>query len=295
MSQARPDPSASPEAAPIRLGLVGLGMAGGVMAAAADTHPAFALAGAADLDEVLRSRFEADHPVATHADVADLVRRADVDAVYVATPHQFHREHAVLAAEHGKHVVVEKPMALSLVDCDAMIEAAERNGVALIVGHTHGFDPSLQVMRELIAGDLGRPAMIAAWNYTDFLYRPRRPEELDTSLGGGSCSTSSPTRSTWCEPSSTHRVRSVRAVTAQLDPERPTEGACTVLLEFEDGAAASLVYSGYDGFDSDELHGWVSEGGYPKQPGHGGARHALLGLCRASSRCAARVTAMAPD
>src|SRR5580693_6413037 len=71
------------------------------------------------------------------------------------------------------------------------------------------------------------------------------------------------------------RLRSVRAQVTRLDPARPTEGSAIAFLEFQDGAAASLVYGGYDFFDSDELHGWISERGSPKLPAHGAARRAL--------------------
>jgi phthalate 4,5-cis-dihydrodiol dehydrogenase len=60
-----------------------------------------------------------------------------------------------------------------------------------------------------------------------------------------------------------------------LDPARPTEGSCAALLQFDNGAAASLVYSGYDHFDSDEWHFGISERGAPKTIDHGAARRAL--------------------
>ena len=67
-----------------------------------------------------------------------------------------------------------------------MIEAVDRTGVKLIIGHTHSYDPAVRTLREVIvSGELGKLGMINTWNYTNFLYRPRRPEELDTSLGGG--------------------------------------------------------------------------------------------------------------
>ena len=112
------------------------------------------------------------------------IRRSQV--VYIATPHQFHAPHAILAAEHGKHIILEKPMALTLADCDAIIAAVERHKVHLIVGHTHAFDPAVRLMRDIIArGELGRLGLIHSFNYTNYLYRPRRPEELDTAQGGG--------------------------------------------------------------------------------------------------------------
>lgn len=290
MTSAAVDIAPAAEPAPLRLGLVGLGMAGGVMASVALTHPGIVIAGAVEPDESLRTRFAADHDVRVHADLLALLQRDDIDAVYIATPHQLHREQAILAAEHGKHIVVEKPMALTLEDCDAMIAAAEANGVVLIVGHTHGFDPALGVMRDLMRETLGPPAMIAMLNYTDFLYRPRRPEELDTRLGGGILFNQIPHQVDMIRSLIDAPIRSVRAVTARLDPARPTEGACTALLEFADGAAATLTYSGYDGFDSDELHGWISEGGYDKTPAHGAARRALRAVPDAASEQTLRRT-----
>jgi phthalate 4,5-cis-dihydrodiol dehydrogenase len=256
--------------AELRIGVVGLGMAGALMTQVIDQHPRMKLAGAAEINAELRANFSRVRSEPVVADVAELVRRNDIDAVYIATPHQFHREHAVIAAEQGKHVIVEKPMALTLDDCDAMIEAAERNGVTLIVGHTHSFAPAIARMRELIAsGEIGRLAMLSMLNYTDFLYRPRRPEELDTAKGGGILFNQVPHQVDVARFLAGSEVTSVRAVTWKLDPRRPTEGCCMALLNFANGCSASVVYSGYDHFDSDELHGWIGEGGYLKKPAHG--------------------------
>jgi phthalate 4,5-cis-dihydrodiol dehydrogenase len=131
-------------------------------------------------------------------------------------------------------------------------------------------------MRALIAsGEMGRLGMIASWNYTSYLYRPRRPEELDTSKGGGILFNQVPHQIDTVRLLGGGLARSVRAHAGGLDPARPTEGHAVVFLAFADGAAASLVYGGYDFFDSDELHGWISERGGPKQPAHGAARRAL--------------------
>jgi phthalate 4,5-cis-dihydrodiol dehydrogenase len=70
-------------------------------------------------------------------------------------------------------------------------------------------------------------------------------------------------------------VKSVRALASVLDPSRPTEGSCAALLQFGSGAAASIVYSGYDHFDTDEWHFGISERGAPKPIVHGAARRAL--------------------
>ena len=262
---------------PVRLGIIGLGMAGATMVHAAALHPGVRLAAAADPQPDPRAAFTRDFGAAAFEDARQVCERRDVEAVYIATPHQFHREHAVLVAECGKHVIVEKPMALSLEDCDAMIEAVNRNKVHLIVGHTHGFDPAVREMRRIISsGAVGPLALVAMWNYTNFIYRPRRPEELDTSSGGGILFNQIP------HQIDTLRVlggdiSSVRAIARQLDPSRPTEGLASALLQFESGAAATITYSGYDYFDADEFHFWIAESGAPKPADrHGIARRALL-------------------
>jgi phthalate 4,5-cis-dihydrodiol dehydrogenase len=270
----------------LRLGVVGLGLAGGAMAAAAKTHPEIRLAAAADSRDDVRQRFTAAEGLPAYPSLDEMLAMdGGLDAVYIATPHQLHREHAICAARAGAHVIVEKPMALSVEDCDAMIAAARDSGVCLVVGHTHGFSPGVREIARLVrTGRYGRLGMLALWNYTDFLYRPRRQEELDTSRGGGVLYNQVPHQVDIVRTIARSPVRSVRAVAAVLDPARPTEGLCTALLELADGTAASLVYSGYDHFDSDELAGWVAEGGAGKKPGHGGARRALAGVSAAAER-----------
>jgi phthalate 4,5-cis-dihydrodiol dehydrogenase len=109
--------------------------------------------------------------------------------------------------------------------------------------------------------------MITALNFTDFLYRPRRPEELDTRQGGGALFNQAPHQVDIVRLLGGGLARSVRAMTGAWDPARPTEGAYSALLTFENGASASLTYNGYGHFDSDELMGWIGEMGQRKRPG----------------------------
>lgn len=242
-------------------------------------HPRLELAGAADLQPALRRRFEDDFNLPTETDVERLAARRDIDALYIATPHQFHAEHAELAARRGKHVVVEKPMSLSLADCDRMIASSKAAGTALVVGHTHSFDPAVAAVRGLIdSGRLGRPILLNGFNYTNFLYRPRRPEELDPALGGGVLWNQMPHQFDSIRLIVGEPVRSVRAMTAAIDPARRADGCCAAFIEFAGGAVASLVYSGYDRFDSDEWYGWIGASGTAKKPAHAQARRALAAI-----------------
>jgi phthalate 4,5-cis-dihydrodiol dehydrogenase len=151
--------------------------------------------------------------------------------------------------------------------------------VHLIVGHSHSFDAPILHARNIIAsGVLGRVRMVSALNYTDFLYRPRRPEELDTGTGGGVVFNQAAHQVDIVRLLAGSRVKSVRAMTGAWDAARPTEGAYSCQLKFDDGAFATLVYSGYAHFDSDEFTDWIGEMGARKDPAdYGAARRALAG------------------
>jgi predicted dehydrogenase len=92
-----------------------------------------------------------------HADWRDLVRDPDIDAVYVATPVDLHAPQSIAAAEAGRHVLCEKPMALSTAQCRAMIDACRANGVRLGVAYYRHFYPVVHRIKEIIAaGEIGR-------------------------------------------------------------------------------------------------------------------------------------------
>ncbi len=252
----------------LRIGVAGLGRAFGVMLPTFRQDPRVTLVGAADPRPEARQRFVADFGGRAYGNVEDLCADPDLELVYIATPHQHHAEYARLTAAHGKHLLVEKPIALTLEDAQAMIDAARSAGVHLIVGHSHSFDAPILRTRALIeSGAFGAVRMIHTFNYTDFLYRPRRPEELDTTQGGGALFNQAPHQVDMVRLLGGGRVKTVRAQTGAWDRTRATEGAYAALLTFENGAFASLTYSGYAHFDSDEFQGWIGEMGSPKTPG----------------------------
>jgi phthalate 4,5-cis-dihydrodiol dehydrogenase len=274
----------------LRLGIAGLGRAFTLMLPTLTAHPRLRLVAAADPRAEARDRFARDFRARAYDSVEALCADPCVDAVYVATPHQHHAEHVIAAASRGKHVLVEKPMALSIDEASAMIEAADRAGVHLVVGHSHSFDAPIRRAREIITGgSLGRVRMITAMNFTDFLYRPRRPEELDTSRGGGVLFSQAAHQVDIVRLLGGGKAKSVRTATGAWDAARPTEGAYASLLTFEDGSYASLTYSGYGHFDADEFCDWVSEIGRPKDPGaYGAMRSALARVPGAQAESAAK-------
>jgi len=274
----------------LRLGIAGLVRAFTLMLPSFLADQRVRLAAAADPRPEARAQFAADFAAPAYATVAELCDAAGLDAIYIATPHQFHAEQACLAAAAGKHVLVEKPMALTLADCARMIEAARAARVRLIVGPSHSFDEPIRHTNALIrSGAVGAVRMITALNFTDFLYRPRRPEELDTKTGGGVFFNQAPHQVDIVRLLGGGRVTSVRSVAGAWDRTRPTEGAYSALLTFASGTTASLTYSGYAHFDSDEWCDGIGEDGAPKDPAsYGAARRRLAGATGSEAERAER-------
>ncbi len=262
---------------PVRLGAIGLGRAFALTAPAIAAHPGVRLVAAAAPRSESRAAFEAEFGGRAYDSVEALCADAEVEAVYISTPHGLHRDHVAAAAVAGKHVLVEKPAAIGLADASAMIEACEAAGVRLLVGPSHSFDAPVAKAREAIeSGALGRVRMLHALNATDFLYRPRRAEELETAKGGGVVFSQAVHQVDIARLLCGGRAKTVTARTGAWDPARPTEGAYAALIDFEGGAFASLAYSGYGRFDADALMGGIDELGRAKPAGaYGAARRAL--------------------
>lgn len=250
---------------PIRLGVAGLGRAFSLMLPTFLADSRIELVAACDPREEARNQFVADFGGQAYQTVEDLAADPSVEVVYVASPHQFHAAHTKIAASQGKHVLVEKPMAITMDECDQMINACADADVSLIVGHCHSFDSPYLCTRKIIeSGQFGAVRMIHALNYTDFLFRPRRPEELSTDAGGGVIFSQAAHQVDVVRLLAGSKAVRVRSILGAWDASRPTEGAYSALLWFEDGAFASLNYSGYAHFDSDEWCNWTGEMGTDK-------------------------------
>src|SRR5581483_2391463 len=140
----------------LKVAVAGLGVASTQILPAMEKMPGIALVAGADPRPDARAAFEARYGGRGYESVEALCADPEVEAVWVSTPNQFHCEHVITAARAGKHVVVEKPMALSIEECERMVETVERHGVKLLCGHTQSFNPAIRAMRQVIrSGQLG--------------------------------------------------------------------------------------------------------------------------------------------
>jgi phthalate 4,5-cis-dihydrodiol dehydrogenase len=238
----------------LRLGVAGLGVASTLFLPGVEAFPQARIAAAADRRRGALEAFERKYQGRGYDSVEALAADPEIDVIWVATPNQFHCAHTVLAAEHGKHVICTKPMALTVAECERMCVAAEQNGVKLLCGQTYSMSPDVQAMwRVARSGELGRLVAINSWLATDWLLKPRVPEELDEALGGGVVYRHAPHLIDTVRLLGGGRVRSVHAMVGRWMKERPCAGNFSAYLEFEDGTPATIAYNGYGYFDTSEL------------------------------------------
>src|SRR5207237_1088069 len=159
----------------LRIGMIGIGVGGAEIVPAMEAMETVDLVAGADIVPATLQRFAQRFPNAkTYASAEELCRDPNVDAVWVSSPNRFHAEHTILAANAGKHVVVEKPMAINLQQAIAMVEAADKNSIKLLAGHTMSFSAPIRAMRKIIrSGKLGKLCALNVWAYTDWMLRPR--------------------------------------------------------------------------------------------------------------------------
>lgn len=181
-----------------------------------------------------------------YLDWKKLLRDEEVDAVYIATPIHLHAEQAIAAAEAGKHVLCEKPMAMNVRECDQMIGACRANKVKLGVAYYRHFYPVVERIKAILkSGEIGAPvlAQINAYERFDPAADDPRSWLLKKELAGGG-----PMLDFGC-----HRIEvltnilgpitEVKAMTANVLFEREVEDTATALFRFESGACAVLSVS----------------------------------------------------
>lgn len=242
----------------LKIGMIGIGVGGAEILRAMDGMETIEIVAGADVVPQTLQRFKDRFPDAkTHDSAQELCRDRDVEAVWISSPNRFHAEHAILAASHGKHIVVEKPMAISLEEAGRMVEAAERNNVKLLAGHTRAFVRPVRAMRKIInSGRYGQLRALNIWSYSDWMLRPRTADELDINQGGGIPYRQGPHQVDTVRLLGGGLVRSVRAQTGDWMKERSIPGYYSAFLEFENGMPATIVHNGYGYFVAAELVPW---------------------------------------
>ena len=144
-----------------RVAIVGAGHMGKVHGAAYAEMPTAELVAIMDIRREAAQELASSLGAKAFTDFDEMLRSANPDVIDVCVPTPSHKEYVIKAAEAGKHVVTEKPMARTLEDCRQMIEATERAGVTFMVAHVLRFFPEFAAAKvQIDAGAVGNPAVV---------------------------------------------------------------------------------------------------------------------------------------
>jgi phthalate 4,5-cis-dihydrodiol dehydrogenase len=245
----------------LKMAMIGLGQGAAGTLPAMAAMPEIDLVAGADLNPAMRQGFAEHFPEArAYATVAEVCADREVEAVWIATPNRFHAEHAIEAMRAGKHVIVEKPMAITLEEADRMVEVSRTHNVTLLAGHTRSLSIWNRAMRRIaLSGQIGGLRAIHITAHTDWMIRPRTPDELDPNQGGGIVFRQGPHQIDTLRLLGGGMLRSVRGMTGKWLDARPIPGYFTAYLEFEDGTPATIMHNGYGYFAMSSLYPWVRD------------------------------------
>ena len=173
----------------LKTGLIGCGKVAGLHAAALASSPLSRFTAVCGSTLQNGSEFAAKYGVRGYGDVGQMLEESGVEAVCICTPHPRHAEPAVAAASRGIHVLVEKPLASSLADCDRMIAAARGAGVKLgVVSQRRFYAPCRRIRSAIDQGNIGKPILgsVAMYGWRDEKYYSSDPWRGSwTGEGGG--------------------------------------------------------------------------------------------------------------
>jgi predicted dehydrogenase len=153
----------------VRIAFVGLGWWSGMLATAAAASARTSIAACVSRSAPKRDAFVAEFGGYAAESLDDVLTDPDIDAVVLTTPNSVHAEQCIAAARHGKHIFIEKPMALTTADCRLMIAETERAGVVLAIGLNKRRMSAYRKVREIIeSGGVGEIMMIEAHSSGSF-------------------------------------------------------------------------------------------------------------------------------
>jgi phthalate 4,5-cis-dihydrodiol dehydrogenase len=228
------------------VGIIGTGRISGAHAQAVQKVAGTRLVVASEVDEGRGQAFGAKWDCPIVRDYRDLLARDDVDIVALTLPHFLHFPVAIEAARAGKHILVEKPLANSVEECDQMIEVARQQRVKLFTAHTEEFmAPNVKARALIESGAVGRPVLATDTWYKAFGVAGRPAWFLDREQGGGMWLMNGAhmiDRLTFLLGS---RVVAVKAYVGTRYHEIKTDDSALAFLQLENGVPCTIAHTGF--------------------------------------------------
>ena len=244
-----------------KFGILGCGMIANIHAAAISELENATLLGVADNFPAAAEKFAEKHECRAYASYADMLADGEIDAICICTPSGFHAENAIAALEAGKHVVLEKPMALSTADADKIIETCDRTGKLLTVISQLRFAKDIQRVKELIGeGAFGRITLCGLHlkYYRSTEYYSSSPWKGTLKFDGGGALMNQGIHGIDLLEYLVGPIKTARGKIATLFHKIEAEDTAVATVEFEHGALGVIEGStcAYPGFERRiEIHG----------------------------------------
>ncbi len=225
--------------------VVGCGKIGERHCEVLKNHPEVELVAVCDSTKERADSFATKFSAKAYYDYVELLEDNNIDIISICTPSGLHAKQAIAAAKAKKHIICEKPMALTIEDCDNMIQAAAENNVRLFVVKQNRYnEPILKLKEAIDKNKLGKLYLLSAhilWNRTNQYYKEAAWRGTSTLDGGSLMNQSS------------HFVDllhwlggNVKSIYAKMDTfmhDIETEDTGVVLIKFENGALGSIEYT----------------------------------------------------
>ena len=232
----------------LKSGIVGCGKVAGIHAAALTSISRSAFTAVCSRDEIKASQFASKYHVRSYTDVSDMVLKEKLDVVVICTPHPAHREPAILALKAGANVLIEKPLASSLEDCDAMLTAARESGKQIgMISQRRFYAPCLRLKNAVDSGKIGKPSLgivlMFGWrNEAYYNSDPWRGSWKDE--GGGVLVNQSPHQLDLLQWFMGGEIDEIYGIWKNLNhPYIEVEDTALAILKFKNGGVANIIVS----------------------------------------------------
>jgi UDP-N-acetyl-2-amino-2-deoxyglucuronate dehydrogenase len=232
----------------VRTAIVGCGKVGQIHARALASLAESDFVAACDVDLERAAAFALRYGVRPYDDLSRMLKESDVQALLIGTPHPLHAQPAIQAAGASVHVLVEKPLAASLQDCDAILAAARRNAIKLgVISQRRWYEPVLRMKDAIVAGKIGRPVLGA---FTMYSWRDPSYYQSDPwrgrweTEGGGVLVNQSPHMVDLLQWLMGDEITEVSGYWANLNhPSVEVEDSAVAILRFRKGGLGSIIAS----------------------------------------------------
>jgi predicted dehydrogenase len=232
----------------VRTALVGCGKVGRIHAQALASLAESEFVAACDVELDRASALSTQYSIAAYDDIGWMLDRSQIQALCIATPHPLHAASALLAAQVGIHVLVEKPLAASLADCDSMLEAARQHQIKLgVISQRRWYEPVRRMKAAIDAGKIGRPVLgnfiMYSWRDPSYYLSDPWRGRWDTE-GGGVLVNQSPHMLDLLRWLMDDEVAEVSGYSANLNhPSVEVEDTAIAILRFRNGGLGSITSS----------------------------------------------------